>query len=241
MSKGRAVRPAMPRWVRGWARYEDNDIILERPEEYDIYSTKDIVYDLAGVRTPDDALEFVGKHGLLWHGPGADDLREPFEEWEREAQNLRGKLRLYMTLQDALRGDDEARQKLWRVWESDLRPFYQTTVSNDAELFAHVSDFVGHSINDGLAGVEQGFIASVLFEGGQPGVFELAASPCDLVGAAYHELALAIVSRAEMRTCQECGRLFPVTDQRQRYCSERCANRARYQRWARKQRERKKV
>jgi hypothetical protein len=65
----------------------------------------------------------------------------------------------------------------------------------------------------------------------------LSPRPPDLLALAYYVLALFISRSEPARVCDGCGRIFPVVDPRQRYHDNRCAQRARYRRWADKRRE----
>jgi len=62
--------------------------------------------------------------------------------------------------------------------------------------------------------------------------FRLEGRAIDLEHAAWHELMTIIVQSIPLRRCVECGRFFPVTDQRKRFCSTQCAGRVRYRRYA---------
>jgi hypothetical protein len=238
---GGAVRAAGPRWVRGFGRVAAGWVELDtrRPvEEYVPISEPDLVFDLADIRRPQDAVRFVRRYGLLWHGPGADTFRERFSEWEETAQTLRGILWYAATLRDALSGAPVAQEELRRR-AADLTDLFQAPAASLDELYAQVSVVIARAVSEGLQGVEEGLEAAVEWEtapgsgiAGPPGQFVFSAHAPHLVGYAYHQLALLLVQRVPLGTCEGCGRFFRVEHGRQRYCSPRCAGRVRWRRWA---------
>ena len=235
---------ATPRpWLRGEARYEDGAIILTKPEEYQPYAEKGLVDALSQVRKPADAVAFARRFGLLRRGPGSTELREPYSQWEQEVSTLNALLRLYVVLQAALTDDAPARRQraideLWEVWQPVFRSSFQEEPETDEQLLLQASAALTWAINDGLGDTREA-VGIVHTADGVPqaGYFAFFAQPPHLLGYAYHELAMRVVSRAPMRYCEECGRSFLVVDQRQRYCGKSCANRARYKRWAAKRRQ----
>jgi len=235
----RAGRDAPPLWIRGQAELDDGWIVLDRvgAEEYQPPSEKDLLFDLADVRRPTDIVTFARRYGLLEHGPDADDLRERVEGWLETAQWLSGILLLYVEVRDASEGDETALAKL-RNRAAEIAAFYEEPANGDEELLEQASHLIAWAISEGLNGVEIRVDAGVVMydeeELGVPGVFGLSAHPHDLLGYVYFQLALFVTQRLPGRTCDECGRVFPVTHKRQRFCSEQCGQRSRYRRWAAK-------
>ncbi len=231
MLTGRAVKGEPRPWLRGPATFEDGWIVLdrERATEYQPYSEKGMVFELAAVQTHHDALAFVQRYGLLRHGPDAQEWREPLEEWQSEALTLRGILYLLRALRQGLEGDMEDLRARWR---GAIAPLFLASPENDQELLAQAAKAVALVVSEGLENVEEGIAAmGVDWEEGSIGEFRLAARPRDLLGYVYHELAMLIVNRAPLNVCAECGRVFPITDPRQKYCSSACGSHARYRRW----------
>ncbi len=233
MTIGKELRMLAPQWVRGRTRYEDGWILIDEPQEYWVYDEKELVFALASISNPDDAIEFASRYGLLRSGPGSDTYRELFSEWETVIARLRDILTGYVTLRGALQGDKDAVEALW-VLEPYIRSMFEVKASNDLELFSQVSVYVATGISEGLRGVDQGILATVQFEGGRAGEFALGIYPETLTGVAYHELSMLIVNQKPVRKCIECGQAFLVKDQRQQYCGMSCSNRARYKRWSAK-------
>src|SRR5437763_12443103 len=103
-ASGPVARSVPPVWLRGPARYEQGWITLDRSraEEYQPRAETGRLYlDLARIWRPPDALVFAAQHGLLWHGPGSDTLRESFADWEDEARGLRATMWSYLMLREA--------------------------------------------------------------------------------------------------------------------------------------------
>lgn len=236
---GVATLDVPPPWLRGPAALDDGWVVLdlERAREYQP-SEAGLPYDLAAVSAPADVIAFVQRHGLLRHGPGADEHRERLRDFEEQALGLRYILRVYQELRRGLSEDRGESVEGLRALRGELRPalsdFFEAPASSDEELLAQASVTIAQGISQGLEGVEESVGAAVV-GGGSPGLFGFAPRPPDLVGYAYHQLAMAVVSRAAMRTCAECGRFFPVKDRRQRFCTPTCASRARYRRWSKRQ------
>ena len=235
---GRATLMAPGYWVRGPARIERGWITLDRShaERYWGKGSRELTFDLAAVRTPRDMLAFAQRYGMLWaHAEDEDPIRERFADWEREARALGDILRLYELLQRALQDDAEAIADLRTAWADAaprVGPDFPVLPAARDELLAVVRRGIAALVSHGLKGVGQMLIVDA-----DPGVFVHTALTRDVIGYAYHGLALLLSYRIPVATCVECGRAFTVEDRRQQYCSDRCANRARHRRW----RERKQV
>ena len=241
---GRAHRAEKPPWLRGEATYSDGCITLDpaRAHEYQPFEERDLVFDLASVSTPDDALVFVRRYGLLRHGPKEESLTERFEDWQEEVRVLRFVMRLYLDLRRAIEGDEDGIARLWEM-EPSIREYFQGAAKSDSELFQQVSSLIAWLVSEGLDGVDERIEAASNLEtgpgsgiAGPPGFFLFSAHARDLVGLAYHQLALDFVNREPMSDCAECGRFFIMEDRRQRFCTPTCAGRARYRRWSAKNR-----
>ncbi len=236
-SMGRLILPEAGPWLRGKARYEAGWIVLEAPDEYSmIEEVGGATFALAGIHEPADAVAFAERYGLLWHGPGADELRESFARWQEEAARLLFLMECYQQVYRAQRGDQDAIRILWELWEQGIRPAFAEVATTDADLLDQASVVIADSITAGLTGVEQGFVSTVIFEDGRPDQFAFSPRLPHLLAAVYLELAMLLNHRQPLHSCVSCGRLFLGTDPRRRYCSESCANRVRYRRWAERRR-----
>jgi hypothetical protein len=232
------------RWLKGRARFEDGAIVLDPASTTEYHPFADAVtdfpYELSAIAEPRDAVDFARRFGLLHHGPGDEELREPWTEWEAAALQIRGIMRLGVHLGEAIRGDEEALSSV-RVHAERWADQFQAPASNDDEVFAQVSIVLAGMVNAGLDDVGFGVEAEVgkkLPDGsiGRPSRFAFSPRSPDLLGLIYYAVGLAMVAGVPGRSCAGCGRIFPVRDPRQRYHDNLCAQRTRYRRWAEKNR-----
>lgn len=234
------IKPVPTPWLRGEATHEHGWIVLDpsRSAEYQPYEEGDLLWDLAAIRRPIDAVEFVRRYGLLRHGPGSSDFRERFSDWEQEARTLTGYLMLYRALRGALQGDGESLEELRDTWEPNLRPLPSPRGQrlDVSALYRPASEFIAAGISAGLQGAEERVSAAASWENattgerGNPGAFLLVASTPHLLGHAYHQFALLVVNQKPVAICIACGRVYLVTDPRQNYCTPACARRTRARR-----------
>jgi len=227
-----------PMWLRGRARHDAGMIMLDEPEQYSIYGNKGLVFELAGIREPDEAVAFATTYGLLWHGADSEDRREPFERWMTEAGKLTNLLRLHRDIQDAVKGNTVAIDDLRVVFEPIWRHAFEEAATTDAEILHQAQVMLAAWISEAMDGTTEGMTPGMSWEGGQPGEFRMIGYPPHLLAAIYHEFALFVTQRWTALICPECGRSFLPTDARQRYCTPTCSNRARFKRFAERKRER---
>lgn len=225
-------------WLRGSASYDAGWIRLDRKraEEYLPKPEDQILDDLMAVREPAEAVAFVQRYGLLHHGPGVAEFRERFRDWELKIKHIRYAAHVYLLVRRAAsEGDQQALAELREHWEPNIiRPLYgDPPPADDADILGLASMFVASMVSLGLRGVEEGLGTTVgeYTPMAAPQRFFLQPRPADLLGHAYHQLAVRIVGQVPISECAECSRLFVVEDRRQRFCSKTCGNRARYRRW----------
>jgi hypothetical protein len=240
----RDLRVAPVQWLRGPANLNDGWVELDRQRAhpYTPMEEVDLMYDLAAIRRPPDALAFVQRYGLLRHGPGADKLRESFAEIETAALTLDTTIAWYLRIARVVRGDTEdannAIREMWRL-APKLGEHFDGTAKSDDELIDQATQLVAYWTNQGLIGVESKVTPSAHYTDprgnrGEAGGFSMSAHATTLLGLAYHQLALTITMRIPLRECVECGRYFEIKDRRQRFCSPTCGSRARQRRFAQK-------
>jgi len=220
-------------WLRGPASFDGDWLVLDKQQavEYHPYEEKGIAFALANVRTPRDAVEFIGKYGMLKHGPEDEDCREAFLEWQQEANCIQNVFFLVRALREGVRGNMELAERV----KPNIQYLFSAPPANERETLEQIAKTIALIINQGLNGVGQGIAAhQVDFEVGQLGGFAFIARPHNLLGYIYHELAMLIVNQVPVNTCEGCGRVFLVKDVRQKYCSPQCSNRARFNRWYKK-------
>lgn len=112
----------LPPWERGLAHLDGDDDILLDPERvawYEPSQERGLVFDLAAVRQPADALGFARKWGLLEVGNtelelADEDRRESVEDWLGVARNLTWMLHRYSLIQRGVEGDADAPRDLAR-------------------------------------------------------------------------------------------------------------------------------
>lgn len=228
-------------WLRGPAKITDGWIELdaERSREYQPMEERDLLWDLAAAGESLEPVIFVARHGLLRHGPDADEHRERLEDFENSAWTIRYSLRLYLELRRAL--GNERREEGRKALRGELRPvldhLFAQRANGDDELIAQAGGALARIASDGLAGTETGVDTAYqwLTDSGDPGpadLFMYSPRPPDLLGYAYYQLARdVLVNRAPVRTCEDCGRFFTFADPRQRFCTPTCASRVRQRRW----------
>lgn len=230
---GRYLLPAL-RWLRGSARiWQDGAgvdwLILDSAQAEAVTmhtqdALREAVFTLATVTTAADALAYVERYGLLWHGGDDAPGRERLTAWLSEAQTLRD------LLHECL---------IWRVTAEQMQRAREA--GQVALLGGLVSPLPQH-----LALMEQisnhtGAVRQVLLPpGSAPGVdrFTYQAVPEDRTPLAYLYTAVGqlLVDDVPLAQCRGCGRYFVPDEPRQRYCSQACATRARGRRFRASQR-----
>jgi hypothetical protein len=240
--KLRRHTPGLGIWLRGRALLDEDYIVLDKAHstEYQPMTTTELLFDLAAIRRPSDALPFVRRYGLLFHGPDADEFREPWSEWERTALLLSGFLHMHVSLHKAVRGDAAAAEELRSRWGETVKGFYKQEAPTEEMFFLQVTDFLAHWTTQGLEGAQFGVGPAAFFQKdgepyGGPGDFVLTVNPPNLLGYAYNQFAHFLNQGVPGARCPECGRVFVIKDRRQRFCSPQCAQRARYRRWKERQ------
>ncbi|HEY5473441.1 MAG TPA: hypothetical protein VIK32_09665, partial [Candidatus Limnocylindrales bacterium] len=202
-SWGYVQRAQQPQWLRGEARYDRGWLSLDRAttEEYQPFQESGLLFDLAAVREPQDAIAFVRRYGLLRHGPDDADLREPFSQWQADATTLAGMLAMTRAVRASAAGDEDASAELWQVWEPGLRRAFQAPAADDDELRQQASVAVAWLVSEGLKGAEERLEADVQWGygpeegGGDPGQFHLSIHPPSLLALIYHQLAMLLTGR----------------------------------------------
>jgi hypothetical protein len=235
------ARPTVPRevrWVRGRARFEGGAITLDPATTKDYSVLADggpALWELGAIRRPQDAVDFARRFGLLHHGPDAEELREPWTEWESTALRIHSILVTANSLRAARWGDDAEATKYIREITSTpaWRGLWEAAAQTDEQRWAQVGAWVASSVSNGLAGMEWGIDTAP----GAPDLFLYAPRPSDLLGWIYYNLAQTFVNARPTRRCEGCGVIFLVHDDRQRYHDKRCAQRRRYHRAAEKRRQ----
>ena len=117
------LQPLALKWLRGPAWADHDDIVIDRTRAttYHPFAEPEIGIALARVRTPDDAVAFVERFGLLGHPYSAREqkappqLREPFRDFELAADDLREILATARLVRHGANGDTEALAQLRNI------------------------------------------------------------------------------------------------------------------------------
>lgn len=229
-----AVEAEPQLWIRGPGTYDGEwlELDVKKAKDYGRFEEPDLLFDLAAISRPADAVAFIEKHGLLRAGPSAPAaaFRERFSEWEGVANTLRATMQLYKIVQAASAGDKDAVEDLRVNWSRHWRRDYGVPTS-DSELVIQAAAQVAASVNTGLRDVRTRIVSAGLIDDGDPSQYVFMAAAPSLVGFAYHLFALTCVTRQPLAACADCRRFFILTDKRQTYCTPTCSSRARYRRW----------
>jgi hypothetical protein len=226
-----------PTWVRGSAYVDGDEIVLtpDKAEPYGAFESEHyatLLPDLAALRDfkLQDPVSFARRHGLLWHGPDQfleGESRESLAWWEAVGEYLTMTISLYAALKQGL---DEDTAKPIRDHMRAYRDagLFTAGIPDDKDaLLEYASIQLAELMTRGLERCTVALVAAsgLMREGkklGPPGDFRYVYQPPDLVGAAYKHLATLIVSRAEFRECEGCGRWFRPEHGRQRHHSKDC-------------------
>jgi predicted RNA-binding Zn-ribbon protein involved in translation (DUF1610 family) len=212
-----------PLRVRGEPRVDGDEIVLDpdKAELYDVLSSEDhatLLYDLAALHDfkLQNPVEFVRRHGLIWHGPDEiqqGECRESLKWWSAWGKYLTTTIWLYVALRTGL-DEDTAKpvRNLMRL-HRDVGLGHGIIPDGKDGLIEHASILLSERITRGLQGCKQTVVAACgVKKGGRPigpaGDFRYRTEPTDLVGAAHVRLADLVVNKAKARQCKGCGRWF---------------------------------
>lgn len=254
------LRPLAYAWFRGPATRERDEIVMDgrRAERYEPMLEPRIGLELSRVRTPDEAVVFVARFGMLdrprvfeWE-PCPAEVRQPFADFEQAAEDLRRILRWVLDVRKAVAGDEAALARVRKDFapsspDADVRVETATgTVIvkardlHDADYFAqddrsilvHANAVAAMWLSSGLSDAHPYvFEPAQLFRDGraEPGKLRVGAISATLLGYCYLTVANLLASEP-IAICDECNRVFVVDDKRQKFCSPLCSGRGRSRR-----------
>ncbi len=255
------VRQVNRRWLRGPARLEGDTIVVDyaRGSAWDPLSEPALGRELTRVHTATDAVGFAQRFGLLNEGAeGIDRIpnalvpgREPFQEFVAAAEALRTISRTVLDVRAAVGGDTQAllrlkarfftteapagREVVARDWDPPPERIAET---DDHSLLIHASHWSGWQLSVALKGT-RAFIYDRAERGESvpPGHLRVGILPRTLLEVCYLTLAVSLADKDPLSLCGECERLFVVEDARQKFCTPKCASRARFRKHDRKRKE----
>ena len=175
------LRPLDVTWYRGPARIDGEDLVVDRARVTMYYPMAEpgMGMELARVRTPDDAVAFVSRFGLLnkhlsWQDP-FEPLREPLAFLENDAEELRDILEMARLVRCCGDGDgdpDAIRQLRQRVFISEDRDIYfqdETTgesgIRRAGDVYSPEERFEGADNRTILMHAHEYYVARPLTEG----------------------------------------------------------------------------
>jgi hypothetical protein len=226
-----------PQWLRGPARIVGGEVVLdeERAELYTPYNMDRAIFELAAlVQSKDNIGAFVRRYGLLRREPellGTGKCRESVSEWHDAIQGAWAAVHLYRKLREAAKtGSADPVRALGIDWTK------APETSTDKEYLASRSILLARLINDQLRHCPTALAPVYSSEHGiELGGFVFTSTPPDLLTAAYADFATLVATRAELKECPGCGRMFFPESGRQKYCTKSCASTSRWRRWKERQ------
>lgn len=232
---------APPYWAKGPAHVAADrlEIVLDedRARTYHLQSSERLLFDLAGIGYGDpakNAVDFVRRYGLLWHGGpdlGSGECRESLGDWFKETATLQLVMALYRSLRESVRTGSA--EPLRRLGLEAMMPLEVAQQRTDEAYQRSAHRAVANSITKGLEECRLGIGPNVGLEDGALTLGEFAFSfmPSNMLGVAYAELAMLVGTGAEIKTCPGCGRSFSPESGKQKYHSKSCASTSRWRRW----------
>lgn len=219
-------------WWRGPAKLQGEYVVLdrERAEQYALDTQvgpgDDLAFDLAGIRSTDEALAFVRQWGPITTGPESGRSSEKVADLVGEGQSMSAVLTMYA---DLLRyyehGDKAEHSAQWRPVLEAIGEGIEAEPTTLAEITAAI-------VNDALGQTPLAVGVNPAFGVKGEAPFHASIGATDLRGFAYFHAATLLMGSTPVGTCEECGRAFEVKHPRQRYDSERCGSRARQRRFS---------
>jgi len=225
-----------PMWARGLGYIRGDEIVLheESAKRYitdESQHREELLLDLIQLSEshPQGILNFVRRHGLLWHGPQhlrSGQCRESLTQWRAEAWDLRILVGLYIRLDDAR----SMREYLRTLRDGGI--FWARIPENDRDCLERASVELSRGITKGLEGCSWTLTAACTLKRdgrvvGGPKDFLFGDDPPNLVAAAYAQLASLIVNKIPFSECEGCGKLFTPEHGNQRFCNTLCNDRVR--------------
>jgi hypothetical protein len=223
-----------PEWERGRAVFRDPYICLETRERYLPYEEDvgALLFELAAVDQPTDAVAFASRFGLLRARPDAAVPRERFTVWQQIAGSLSGILKLYVLVRESATDESAAMRLAQMMRELRRHVDAQGSFLDGYDTRRQASIVIANAVNTGLGGATEQLVSAASVEQhqqrhvvrGEPDHFFFAPELINLESLAYHQLALTLNDRSEIFICERCERPRPRTHGNQKHCNTRCRN-----------------
>lgn len=229
------LRPLAVEWLRGPAWIDGDDLVVDRSRAstYHPLAEPDVGIELARVRTPEDALAFVQRFGLLRQplslpGQPLKPLRESFGAFEIDAEELRYILEKARLVRRGAETDPDAigqlRQLLLIPENAEVSVCDEKTgeyvtrragdVYSPDERFVGVDDrtivmyaheyHVARRLNEGIADSPPCvYDRAYMGESVSPGSLRVGVRPGTLAGVCYLSVALALADRMPVGVCAD--------------------------------------
>lgn len=194
-----------------------------------------LLFLLANLRNPKDAVAIATEYGLLRRGHAAKSLREPYAVWQRAARHLRE----VVVLRDALHRSDTAKlEEIVGPYRAQLPDRNELGVRLSLEEEASI--LIAGRVNEGLVGTEirllPGPLIVVDHERQEPTRFSYSPEMRDLESYVFNDLAIVLSRSVDISVCaaSDCEIIFRPTRTGQEYHHPNCAGRERVRRHRRR-------
>jgi len=201
--------------------------------------------ELTSVTTPDAAVAFVQRFGLLhtaWepsYQAAPAQLREPVERFIAAADDLRGIIAIALDVRRAVDGNRDALARV-RDRFGKVVAHHSGDKPDDRAILIYASDWTALGLSNGLAAARPYvYDRAERGETVPPGRLRVGILPDTLREVCYLTIAFQLADKEPLGICPECQRVFVIEDGRQRFCTPACASRVRFRRFKTKQKEKR--
>jgi len=229
------TRPVPITWLRGPAWRDGDDVVMDgaRAVTYHPFAEPALGLELARVRTPEEAVAFVERFGLLnrpyysEHERPMTVLREPFGVFQETAGTLRDILETARLVRRGVDGDAEATRALHvrllvpedaEVSKVDHKtgevrtgragdlwtPEQRFVGADDRTILMCAHEYhVARPLNDGMWGTASVHDRSYLGESVPPGTLRIGITASTLNSICFLSVALALAERKPVGVCAD--------------------------------------
>lgn len=246
-------RVALAPWFRGSGWIDGSDVVMdyEQPTSYQPLTEPKLAIELTHVSSPETALAFAQRFGLLDEHPAIADAdlrrrglpvsrrdwfaREPIAYFLETAETLRRIVRTAADVRHAI--DIHADPPDRREALDRLRKKFGDANADDRKVLVSASAWCAWGLNDGLVSSNASpyvYDRAQMGENVDPGRIRIGILPDSLRGFCFLLIAYALSEKEPLEICRQCEAVFVVEDARQIYCTPYCASRYRSIKFQRK-------